>query len=178
MESLGSQMAIPKTSPRTEKQYHTDGFQVNTMNRETRTGQRIQRIVWMKRYGMNTLQLKCRFKSRSQHQTFVTRTRRGIAGFVLLKKGHGTDVLARLAHLVNDLCWGRTLGTMPAPTMGGYPIVPETASMVFWTQSGHHVTVFTTNNTGAVRIDGIALSDLDESALREALEMGSSETIR
>ena len=50
---------------------------------------------------------------------------------------------------------------MPAPTMGGYPIVPETATMVFWTQSGHHVTVFTTNNTGAVRIDGIALSDLE-----------------
>jgi len=83
-------------------------------------------------------------------------------------------VIARLAYLVNALRWGRTLGPMPGPTMGGFPIVPETATLVFLTKSGHAITVFTTNKTGSVRIHGIELGDLNESVLRAALALASS----
>jgi len=87
-------------------------------------------------------------------------------------------IIARLVHLVNVLRWGRTLGPMPGPTMGGFPIVPETATLVFLTKSGHAVTVFTTNKTGAVRMHGIELSDVNEGLLRAAVALDSPETTR
>lgn len=87
-------------------------------------------------------------------------------------------IIARLVHLVNGLRWGRTLGPMPGPTLGGFPIVPETATLIFLTKSGHAVTVFTTNKTGAVRMHGIELGDVNEGLLRAALALDSPETTR
>ncbi len=89
-----------------------------------------------------------------------------------------STTIARLVHLVNGLRWRRTLGPMPGPTMGGFPIVPETAMLVFRTKSGHAVTVFTTNKTGAVRLHGIELSDVNEGLLQAAFALVSPEPTR
>jgi len=67
---------------------------------------------------------------------------------------------------------------MPGPTLGGFPMVPETATLIFLTKSGHAVTVFTTNKTGAVRMHGIELSDVNEGLLRAAFALDSPEMTR
>lgn len=118
------------------------------------------------------------YLSASFVQVMVTVTRQTHPSQARTVKVTAPTIIARLVHLVNGLRWGRTLGPMPGPTMGGFPIVAETATLVFRTQTGRHVTVFTTNKTGSVRVDGIELGDLQERVLRAALAIVSSKTLR